>query len=109
MLKLAENVWDYLEGGGRLPDLLRIRTSPKCRSDLGIMLQKGLRKWIRSHNISIPQTMDGSYEEILSLAKQVWDANENDTPAEFCKSRKPDYVRAPETKMDLGRLTLQKI
>lgn len=71
VLELAENVWDYLEDGGPLPDLLRIRTSPKCRSDLRMMLQKGLRRWIRSHNISIPQIIDGSYEEILSLAEQV--------------------------------------
>ncbi len=74
VLELAENVWDYLEDGGPLPDLLRIRTSPKCRSDLRMMLQKGLRQWIRSHHISIPQTIYGSYEEILSLAEKVWDA-----------------------------------
>ena len=43
-------------------------------------------------------------EEILSLAEQVWDANENDTLAEFCKSHK-----SAETKMDLGRLTLQDL
>lgn len=109
VLELAENVWDFLEDGGPLPNLLRIRTSPKCRSDLGMMLQKGLRQWIRSHNISIPQTIDGSYEEILSLAEQVWDANEIDTLADFCKSRKPNYIKAPETKMDLRRLTLQDL
>ena len=109
MLELAENVWDYLEDGGPLPDLLRIRTSPRCLSDLKMMLQEGLRRWIRSHNISIPQTIDGSYEEILSLAEKVWDANKNDALADFSKSRKPDYVKTPETKMDLRQLTLEDL
>lgn len=65
------------------------------------MLQKGLRQGIHSRNISIPQPIDGSYEEILSLTEQVWHASGNDTLADFCKSRKPDYVKCPETKMDL--------
>ena len=42
VLKLAEIVWDYLEDGGPFPDLLRIETSPKCRSDLGVMLQNNI-------------------------------------------------------------------
>ena len=63
-------------------------------------------------NIKIPilhLQINGSSEEILSPAEQMWDANENDTLADSSTSREPNYVKLPETKMDLRRLTLEDL
>ena len=57
----------------------------------------------------IPRTIDGSSDEILSPAEQMWDANENDAPADPSTSRKLNYAKPPETKMDFRRLTFEDL
>lgn len=83
---------------------MRIWTSPKTRSDLSLMFKKDVILWIRSHDIPIKKGVVDNWEELRSLAEQIWDTNQNGTSANLRKERKPDYVKVPQTRKDLGQM-----
>jgi len=104
ILELAENIWDYVKDGKSLPGNVQIRTAPKTRLDLSLMFRKDVVLWIRSHDIPIRKGVGHTWEELRSLAEQIWDANQNDTLDNLRPERKPDYVKVPQTRKDLGQM-----
>jgi hypothetical protein len=105
VLELAEKIWDAVKDGKPLPENVRIRTSPRTRSDLSLMLGKDLDLWIRSHNIPIGRGVVDIKKELQSLAEQIWDAIQNGTLASLRKKLRPDKVKVPQTREDLRQMT----
>lgn len=68
------------------------------------MFRKDVVLWIRSHDIPIRKGVGHTWEELRSLAEQIWDANQNDTLDNLRPERKPDYVKVPQTRKDLGQM-----
>ena len=105
VLELAEKIWDAVKDGKSLAKNSRIRTSPGTRSDLSLMLGKDLDLWIRSHNIPIRKGVVDIRKELQSLAEQIWDVIQNGTLASLRKKLRPDKVKVPQTREDLGQMT----
>ena len=105
VLELAEKIWDAVKDTKSLPENLRIRSPPGTRSDLSLMLVKDLDLWIRSHNVSIGKGVVDIWKELQSLAEQIWDAIQNGTLVGLRKKLRPDKVKVPQTRKDLGQMT----
>jgi hypothetical protein len=114
-LELAKTTWDAVKDGKPLPENVRIRTSsrtrldliptsPRTRSDLSLMRLEDLDLWIRSHSIPIGRGVNNIKKELQSLAEQIWDAIQNGTLTSLRKKLRPDKVKVPQTREDLGQM-----
>jgi len=105
LLELAEKIWHAVTDGNLLPEGLRIQTSPGTRSDLRLMLAKDLDLWIRSHDIPTGRCVIDNKKELLSLCERIWDAIQTNDFADLRTKLRPDKVKVPRTREDLGLMT----